>query len=94
MLVQQQASADITITYAPIWFPPDSNVGTAFSTSGQALVSGVSTQVRKVFTLESATEITDGIAFCPRVKKSGASNANLYLYSALFGVRALTYTQL
>jgi hypothetical protein len=94
MLVQQQASADITITYAPVWFPPDSNVGTAFSTAGQALVSGVSTQVRKVFTLESATEITDGIAFCPRVKKSGTSDTNLYLYSALFGVRALTYTQL
>lgn len=93
MLVQQQASADITITYAPIWFPADSNTGTAFSTTRQ-LVSGVSTQVRKVFTLESATEITDGIAFCPRVKKSGTSNANLYLYSSLFGVRALTYTQL
>lgn len=94
MLVQQQASANITITHAPIWFPPDSNTGTAFNTVTNALTSGVSTQVRKVFTLESATEITDGIAFCPRVKKSGTSNANLYLYSALFGVRALTYTQL
>lgn len=94
MLVQQQASANITITYAPLWFPADSNTGAALNTLNQALVASTSTQVRKVFTLESATELTDGIAFCPRVKKSGTSNTNMYLYSALFGVRALTYTQL
>jgi len=91
MLCQQQTSADITITYYPLWFPPDSNTGTALDYQQQNFTSGVSTQVRKLFTLESATEITDGIAFCPRAKKSDATNANLYLYTSLFGVRALPY---
>lgn len=90
---QQQTSANITITYYPLWFLEDTTTaGASLGTWSIAFTSGVAKVVRRVLTIESATEIKTGFAYLPRARKSGTSNTNMYLYTTLFSVKVVPYT--
>ena len=93
MQCQQRTSANITLTYYPLWFDSGSNAAKtpAISTWTETFTANVDKVVRKLITLESSTELS-GFAFLPRIKKSETSNANMYIYTTLFSVKAIPFT--
>jgi len=93
MQCQQQTSSNITITYYPLWFREDTTAGTALSTFSETFTAATPKIIRRVFLIESATEIKTGFAFLPRVRKSGTSTGNMYLYTTLFSVKVVPYTE-